>query len=193
MSLLMIQHIPTFSLASLPCSLGFPLPGVPAADDIVAMVCDDVICSIIIMDFDVDVDSRGGVMELDVDCDIDVVSDIAGIDIVDIETSIDCVIEFDSDWDMSSDDDIGNMWTTDCDIDIGIVDIDDDIEESVTNKNEEQKEKLRSAFKNPNSYERIYVVLELIYSHFNPHTTFAIRRCLELTRRGLNWSAYEIR
>ncbi|XP_015774101.1 PREDICTED: pumilio homolog 3-like [Acropora digitifera] len=250
LSLLMIQHIPTSALVSPPCPLVFPSPGVPAADDIVAMVCDDVICSIIIMDFDIDVDSRGGVMELDVDCDIDVVSDIAGIDIVDIETSIDCVIEsdiagidiveietsidcviesdiagidvrdietsidcvveFDSDWDMSSDDNVGNMWTTDCDIDmdsvvddfgvdtaeldvaddvdvdmdvdnvdndmgdgvvvidievemdditVGIVDIesDDDIEESITNKNEEQKEKLRSAFKNPNSYERIYV------------------------------------
>jgi len=64
------------------------------------------------------------------------------------------------------------------DINVGIVDIDDDIKEFVTNKNEEQKEKFRSAFKNPNSYERIYVVLELIFSHFNPHKKFAICRLL---------------
>ena len=225
----MIQHIPTSLLASPPCPLVLPSPGVLADDDIVTMICDDVICSIITMDFDIDVDSRGAVdvksssvMELDsVACDIDGVLDVVDVDTDDIdvigdiddvdgnitgpEIDVDSIMELESGSDMDSDANVVSKGSTDMDIngnvvvvmddidvvmdnidddidgDIDVVmdDIDDDIREFVTDKNEEEKERLRSTFENPNSYERIYVALELIYSHFNPHTKFATCRCLQ--------------
>ena len=135
-------------------------------------------------DIDVDIDDAEAidcVIELDSDCDIDVVTDFDITDMGDMDVVVDDVDVDMGDMDVDDvDGDMDSVGVVVDDIDADIDnDIDDDIKEFVTNKNGEQKEKLRSASKNPNSYEGIYVVLELVYSHFKPHTKFAIRRCLQ--------------